>query len=249
MHLGWCEVQSRSMPLRGLIACALWIGTIGGCAPQPSLQPATHVLPSPTGSTETASPADFVLAPSSAETERAFASVLKDPHSYTNADMRLVAAVREVAGTDEVAWAVDLEIQRPQRAAEELVLQRSTLIGCEQASAVVEGLPSLRDPRLAMLNFLCDRGEDYLSRTVVTALVFVSNPPAILWEGEGKYANEMGQCETIDVPFFDRGPSGSVRVLRHIEVVHTLPDVPSTPRVRCKATARKDQLIGELAVP
>lgn len=174
-----------------------------------------------------------------------------DPLRYAHAGFRLEATLHEIEQPElgQSRWELDLEVARPTGRAVELELDQRVRTGCQTASVVVEGLPSLGDPRLAMLNLRCDTGEDYLSRSVVTALLFVAEPPSILWEGSGTYASQMGQCEYIDVPVFERGPSGKVRALQWFEVLHHPPENPSTTAIPCKPAARRTRQVAEIEIP
>lgn len=174
-----------------------------------------------------------------------------DPHTYANAGFRLTATLREVEQPDvgQSLWELDLDVARPTGAPVTLELEQRVRTGCGTASVVVERAPSLADPRLVMLNLRCDNGEDFLSRHVVTALLFVAEPPSILWQGSGTYSNQMDQCETVDVPVFERGPNGTIRVVQWFEVLHHPPENASTRALPCKAVARRDLEMAVLPMP
>ncbi len=194
----------------------------------------------------TASPAPSApVAPAAAP-----AIPVPDSRSYTNANFRLETSVASSRADDgNPTWRAQLQVRRPAGDDVKLELEKSVQVGCQNASVIVEGVPALGDPRLAMVNFFCEQGEDYFSRKIVTALVFVAEPPTILWEGVGSYSNEMGQCETIDVPFFDRAASGVVRAMRQRQVLHHPPETAGTPRMKCVPSKRNDRQIVQIAIP
>jgi hypothetical protein len=128
-----------------------------------------------------------------------------------------------------------------------LPLRKSVLTSCETAVPTADSPPHLRNPRVVIVNFACEQGEDYFSRKVVTALVLLADKPVLLWEGEGSFSSEMGQCISIDVPAFERSASGGVRVVRWREVQKVAQ--PGAPAIACKPEPRRDEPLAELTIP
>ncbi len=120
---------------------------------------------------------------------------------------------------------------------------------------VGEGLPAFGNGRLAMIQIFLDSGEDVFSRSMVTALVFLGDAktkPKLLWQGEGKYHNSFGECETSDVISFVPFKGGQANVMRHREVVVYPPedgDWVSSDSKHCVAKPKKTKRIARVKIP
>jgi hypothetical protein len=220
----------------------------GGCS---SDRPLAYSRAAGLATVSLPSPASAPVAATTAQPSAQVEAPEEGPLTYANAGYRLRATLREVEQPElgQSLWELDLDVTRPTGTTSKLELEQRVRSGCQTASVVVEGVPALGDPRLAMLNLRCDTGEDYLSRDVVTALLFVAEPPAILWQGSGTYANHMDQCEYVDVPVFARGPNGAIRAMQWSEVIQHPPQSPSAPAIPCKPVARQHHNVTEVPIP
>jgi hypothetical protein len=84
---------------------------------------------------------------------------------------------------------------------------------CETKKAPVEQVPALKDDRLWMVQLFCERGEDFFSRQMITALVLADSAPKVLWQGKGSFANSNGECDYLEYLHFRPGPKGTVEAV------------------------------------
>ena len=125
-------------------------------------------------------------------------------------------------------------------------------IGCDVFRIVSEQIPQLKDQRFAMAQLFCENGEDAFQRDLVTALVFVGDtrhPSDVLWTGQGYYENSNGECEEVEVPYFERTGATSIVVKRWTQVFAHTADARRSTGGKCQAVAEKRVVIKTLTVP
>ncbi len=157
-----------------------------------------------------------------------------------------VVTIRPVAGSGENGAVAAIEVNW-EHAAAKLHLD-SGFEECETLSADLSGASKVTDSRLAMVQLFCEHGEDLFRRDIVTGLLFVgdaANSPAILWHGSGSYSNDFGDCQQIDVLFFESAAPGLVLAKR--EKVTTL-DEPEE-RLECKPVPRAITVEAKVTIP
>lgn len=174
---------------------------------------------------------------------------------YAHAGRSVTARLLEHASEAEEGYTVtsyELELRFSGGGGETAAtLANGTGEGCDDVSFFLEAAPGLDDPRLAMVNLLCDRGEDFLTREVVTALVFVGDDddaPAVLWEGTGTFTSEMGACVSIDVAMFRRGAAGEVEAAQWTEV-RRVAENPLPEGLECAEQPRAETPRATIDVP
>ena len=97
----------------------------------------------------------------------------------------------------------------------------------DYVQVVGEQLPAFANDRLVMIQLFMESGNDVFWRSMVTALVFLGDNktrPKVLWQGEGRYQNIFGECETIDVVWFVPDERGWAKVMRDREVAVQVPE-------------------------
>ena len=120
---------------------------------------------------------------------------------------------------------------------------------------VGEELPAFSNRRLIVFQVFMESGEDYFTREIVTALVFVGDatkPPKVLWQGEGTFESAMGECESINVISFSPHGTSEADVLRHREVVVSPPEDGewlSGDAKACRAKAETTKRIARVKIP
>tara|TARA_R110002096_G_scaffold433887_5_gene653985 strand:+ start:117991 stop:118782 length:792 start_codon:yes stop_codon:yes gene_type:complete len=120
---------------------------------------------------------------------------------------------------------------------------------------VGEELPAFPNRRLIVFQIFMESGEDYFTREIVTALVFVGDatkPPKVLWQGKGEFESAMGECETINVISFAPHGTSEAEVLRHREVVVSAPEDGewlSGDAKECRAKAETTKRIARVKIP
>ncbi len=187
----------------GLVAVAALGAACGGAATPPAPGPADGARAARPG--EVAPPVDDASG--------------GDPgDAYAHAGHRVSGRLVEQPGG---AYALALAFTNGEAPVLTTTLATGTGEDCEDVSFFLEPVAALGDPRLAMANLLCTRGADYVSRDIVTALVFVGDddhPPGIVWEGTGEFTSEMDACVSSDVAFFRPGAGGTVEAVQRREV-------------------------------
>lgn len=126
------------------------------------------------------------------------------------------------------------------------VVLASAFDSCESVEVSIDAIEAVDDDRLRMAQLFCDNGEDYLTRNMVTALLFAGPNPRLLWQGEGSYSNSMDQCIQSDVLHFRRGANGAVEVVRTTEVIA---EEDVDPELLCEAEAESQTVIATIAIP
>jgi hypothetical protein len=198
------------------ISCSNRSGSKQGARQEPGTSAPTNPAPaSALVESETAAPVPTAVAPAKVSAE-----VKEDTDGPPSAMIRV-----DVAGkTHELVLSSDFDY-------------------CENTEASVEAVEPLGDDRLRMAQLFCDQGEDYFTRSTITALVLIGPSPKVLWQGTGSYSNSMGECQEIDVLHFRRGAAGKVEAVRTAEVV------AEEGAGDCDAEPKKERVVATIDVP